>query len=81
MRSILSERNIVIALFVLVFITFSLAHEDSKVLEKKYLETTATATTDASPVEVEPAPATGIETIPAKQQEYIFVPPSLYRLQ
>lgn len=76
MRSILSERNIVIALFVLVFITFSLAHEDSKVLEQKYLETTATATTEAAP-----APAVSKETAPAKEQEYIFVPPSLYRLQ
>ena len=73
MRSILSERNIVIALFVLVFITFSLAHEDSKVLEQKYLENnTATATTEAAP-----APAVSTETTPAKEQEYIFVPPSL----
>lgn len=76
MRSILSERNIVIALFVLVFITFSLAHEDSKVLEQKYLETTTTATTEAKP-----APVVSTEITPAKQQEYIFVPPSFYRLQ
>jgi hypothetical protein len=76
MRSILSERNIVIALFVLVFITFSLAHEDSKVLEQKYLETTSTATAEAKPL-----PAVSTETTPAKQQEYIFIPPSFYLLQ
>ena len=32
----LSERNLVIVLFVMVFITFSLAHEDSKKMEKAY---------------------------------------------
>jgi hypothetical protein len=32
----LSERNWVIALFILVFITFALAHEDSKKLEQLY---------------------------------------------
>jgi hypothetical protein len=37
MRSILSERNIVVVLFVLVFITFSLAHEDTKKMEQIYL--------------------------------------------
>ena len=63
-------------MFVLVFITFSLAHEDSKVLEQKYLETTATATTEA-----EPAPVVVTETTEAKAQEYIFVPPSLYPLR
>ncbi len=36
MRSILSERNIVIILFVLVLITFSLAQEDSKKMEQMY---------------------------------------------
>jgi len=30
MRSILSERNIVVVLFVMVLVTFSLAQEDSK---------------------------------------------------
>lgn len=30
MKSILSERNIVVVLFVLVLVTFSLAQEDSK---------------------------------------------------
>ena len=36
MKAILSERNLVIVLFVMVFITFSLAHEDSKKMEKVY---------------------------------------------
>ena len=34
MKRIISERHIVVVLFVLVFITFSLAHEDSKDLEQ-----------------------------------------------
>lgn len=36
MRSLLSERNIVVILFVLVLITFSLAQEDSKKMEQMY---------------------------------------------
>lgn len=40
MKSILSERNIVVVLFVMVLITFSLAQEDSKKIEKLYLGTT-----------------------------------------
>jgi hypothetical protein len=36
MKAIISERNLVIVLFVLVFICFSLAHEDSKKMEKAY---------------------------------------------
>jgi hypothetical protein len=39
MKSILSERNIVVVLFVLVLITFSLAQEDSKKMEKMYTGT------------------------------------------
>jgi hypothetical protein len=34
MRAILSERNLVVVLFVMVLITFSLAQEDSKKMEK-----------------------------------------------
>jgi len=34
MRTILSEKNIVIILFVMVLITFSLAQEDSRKMEK-----------------------------------------------
>lgn len=34
MRRYLSDRNLVIALFILVLITFSFAHEDSKQLQQ-----------------------------------------------
>ena len=44
MKAILSERNLVIVLFVMVLITFSLAQEDSKKMEKMHTgSTTATA--------------------------------------
>ena len=44
MKAILSERNVVIVLFVMVLITFSLAQEDSKKMEKMYTGSqTATA--------------------------------------
>jgi len=36
MKAFLSEKNLVIVLFVLVFISFSLAHENSKNIEKAY---------------------------------------------
>jgi hypothetical protein len=76
MRSILSERNIVIALFVLVFITFSLAHENSKELEKQYLNTKGVSTVSSTTER----PLVKTETPPSKQ-DYIFVLPSTYRLQ
>ena len=34
MKAILSERNLVVVLFVMVLVTFSLAQEDSKKMEK-----------------------------------------------
>lgn len=43
MKQILSEKNIVVILFVLVLITFSLAQEDSKKMEKMYSGATSTA--------------------------------------
>ncbi|HEX7906282.1 MAG TPA: hypothetical protein VF487_20550 [Chitinophagaceae bacterium] len=45
MKSILSERNIVVVLFVMVLITFSLAQEDSKKIEKLYLGTSSVSVT------------------------------------
>lgn len=45
MKSILSERNIVVVLFVMVLITFSLAQEDSKKIEKLYLGTSSASVT------------------------------------
>jgi len=40
MKAILSEKNLVVILFVMVLITFSLAQEDSKKMEKMYSGTT-----------------------------------------
>lgn len=42
MKAILSERNLVIVLFVMVLVTFSLAQEDSKKMEKMYSGVTTT---------------------------------------
>lgn len=36
MKPILSERNIVVVLFVMVLVTFALAQEDSKKMEKGF---------------------------------------------
>ena len=36
MKAILSEKNLVIVLFVMVLVTFSLAQEDSKKMEKMF---------------------------------------------
>ena len=36
MKTILSEKNLVVFLFVMVLITFSLAHEDTKKMENLY---------------------------------------------
>jgi len=41
MRRILSERNIVIVLFVMVLITFSLAQEDTKKMERSFSNATS----------------------------------------
>ena len=46
MKAILSERNIVVVLFVMVLITFSLAQEDSKKMER--MQTGAHASTAPS---------------------------------
>lgn len=54
MKAILSERNIVVVLFVLVLITFSLAQEDSKKIEKMYtgVNTTTSSSMIAEHVKV-----------------------------
>ena len=36
MKAILSKRNIVVVLFIMVLVTFSLAQEDSKKIDKMY---------------------------------------------
>jgi hypothetical protein len=43
MKAILSEKNIVAVLFVMVFIIFSLAQEDSRKIEKMYSGVATTA--------------------------------------
>ena len=49
MKAFLSEKNLVMVLFVMVFIIFSLAHEDSKKMEQGYMGiNTYTATKLAS---------------------------------
>jgi hypothetical protein len=37
MKAILSERNLVVVLFIMVLITFAFAHEDTKKMEKIYI--------------------------------------------
>ena len=49
MRSFLSERNIVVVLFVLVLVTFSLAHEDTKKMEQIYQISTSPTAESANP--------------------------------
>lgn len=41
MKTILSERNIVIALFIMVLVTFSLAQEDTRKMEKGFASANA----------------------------------------
>lgn len=43
MKLILSEKNIVVVLFVMVLITFSLAKEDSKKMERGYAVLTSSS--------------------------------------
>jgi hypothetical protein len=43
-RRILSEKNLAVVLFVMVLVIFSLAQEDTKKIEKMYLDTNASAT-------------------------------------
>jgi hypothetical protein len=46
MRRILSEKNLVVILFVMVLITFAFAHEDTKKMEKIYIGVTSSATSN-----------------------------------
>lgn len=45
MKTILSEKNLVVLLFVLVLVTFSLAHEDTKKMEYLNYGSSAPAST------------------------------------
>ncbi len=64
MRKFLSEKNIVIVLFVLVLITFSLAQEDSKKMERLYTgansTTTKTFLVQQRPAEIAPSSSSPI---------------------
>ena len=57
MKKILSERNIVVILFVMVLVTFSLSQEDSKKMEKKS-STAITNTNSPLITEKQEAPVT-----------------------
>lgn len=67
MKTILSERRLVVLLFVLVLVCFSLAHEDSKKLERIYYQNAASAAApDRQPVtSSDELPAAIITAIPA----------------
>lgn len=54
MKAILSEKNLMVVLFVMVLITFSLAQEDSKKMEKM---STGATTLTASAIAAEPLAA------------------------
>lgn len=49
MKRILSEKNVVVVLFVMVLITFSLAQEDTKKIEKMYFGGTSVTAVSDSP--------------------------------
>lgn len=71
MRSILSERNIVVVLFVMVLVTFSLAHEDTKKMEQIYQGmNSSTASFDTPLTKETPAPITDKnEVIPVSYKQ------------
>jgi len=43
-KSVLSEKNLVVVLFVMVFITFSFAEKDTKKIEKMFNQSNTSAT-------------------------------------
>jgi hypothetical protein len=54
-KSVLSEKNLVVVLFVMVFITFSFAEKDTKKIEKMFNQSNTSAT--ISPDQTESAEA------------------------
>lgn len=58
MRSILSEKNLVVILFVMVLITFSFAQEDSKKMESVYPGTVTGSGLKSNSEEVAAFPST-----------------------
>ena len=63
MRSILSEKNLVVVLFVMVLVTFSLAHEDTKKMEQIYQDMNSSTSSTAS-----------LDTPQVKQEKVITTP-------
>ena len=66
MRSILSERNIVVVLFVMVFITFAMAHEDTKKMEQVFQGT------GTPPVSIISTPASTPTAEKKDEKEYVL---------
>lgn len=56
MKKILSERNLVVVLFILVCITFVFAHEDSKKMEKAYEGVNAPVSAILGTLPIPPSP-------------------------
>ena len=72
MRAYLSERNLVVILFVLVLVTFALAQEDTKKMEKAYIGVSATAGSmlvnlPSSQVKAVPTDPTPVSSIQSRQ--------------
>ena len=69
MKTILSEQRLVVLLFVLVLVTFSLAHEDSKKMEQLYYQNAASASSTPvkqTPLSKDQLPSTIITAIPSR---------------
>jgi hypothetical protein len=67
MKRILSERNIVVILFVMVLVTFSLAQEDTKKIERMFLDTNSAATSQNENPEIKAVTTENKNVIPATQ--------------
>ena len=63
-RRILSERNLVVVLFIMVLVIFSLAQEDTKKIEKMYPPSNSSAVSSVDPAE---NPEAGLKTTSVKQ--------------
>jgi hypothetical protein len=63
MKAVLSEKNLVMVLFVMVFVIFSLAHEDSKKMEQGYMGVNAYTAAKLASVEKE------LKIFPAKSRD------------
>ncbi len=50
MRSILSERNLVVVMFISVIVTFAFAHENSKKIEQVYIGTVSSVKSSYQPL-------------------------------